>query len=491
MDANGREVYLISDLHLGGVQPTTDDPDDRGFRICTHGAQLAQFVDALAAKPPSVELIINGDMVDFLAEENPGGGWNPFTTDQQEAARKLDSIIDRDKAFFAALGQFLERGHRLVILLGNHDVELALPAVRRRLGERLGLTGRHDFQFIYDGEAYPVGRALIEHGNRYDQWNVVDNDGLRRLRSLLTRNQAVPADYQFKAPSGSHMVAEVINPIKTHYRLVDLLKPENEGAIPVLMAIEPGYRKVLARIVPLASSTRAHRLAGPAMPSFAGDISAQSTGDPFGENSFASDISARPAAPDPLDVILQQRLGAQAQVLQSAGGGAVSFAEDISARDTIDYSLGLLRLLTSSSRAGLDARLPALLAAVRSLQNDTTFDREVECQPYLGAAKTLASGGFDYVIFGHTHSARDVALPGSARYFNLGTWADLIIFPKHILQGPDATAIDGLRAFVEDMAAGKLGAWTSFIPTYVKMVVGSDGAIREAKLCDYTGPANV
>lgn len=491
MDANGREVYLISDLHLGGVQPTTDDPNDRGFRICTHGTQLAQFVDALAAKPPSVELIVNGDMVDFLAEENPGGGWNPFTTDQQEAARKLDSIIDRDQAFFGALSQFLERGHRLVILLGNHDVELALPAVRRRLGERLGLTGRHDFQFIYDGEAYPVGRALIEHGNRYDQWNVVDNDGLRRLRSLLTRNQAVPADYQFKAPAGSHMVAEVINPIKAKYRLVDLLKPEESGMIPVLLAIEPAYRKALARIVPLGNQTRAHKAKG-AMPDFAGDISAQPNDDPFGESSFASDISAVAAAPDPLDALLQQRMGAQASLLTAPAGGTIAFAEDISARSTLDAMVGWAGLLTSGSSADATSRLPALLYAVRSLQNDATFARDAECfTGYLDAAKDLARGGFDYVIFGHTHSARDVVMPGGARYFNLGTWADLIIFPKHILQGPDTAAIDGLRAFVEDMAAGRLSGWTSFIPTYVKMVVGNDGAIREAKLCDYTGPANV
>jgi len=491
MDVNGREVYLISDLHLGGVQPATSDPDDRGFRICTHGNELAQFVTALAARPAPVELIINGDMVDFLAEENPAGGWDPFTTDQQEAARKLDSIIDRDKAFFAALGEFLERDHRLVILLGNHDVELALPAVRRRFGERIGLTGRHDFLFIYDGEAYPVGRALIEHGNRYDKWNVVDYDGLRRLRSLLTRNQAVPADYAFQAPAGSHMVAEVINPIKAHYRLVDLLKPENEGAIPVLMAIEPGYRQVLGRILPLGVSTREHRLAGPAMPGFAGDIRSEGAIDPFGDNSFAADISGGAAAPDPLDALLQRRMGNEAALLK-AGLGESAFASDISARDTIDFGLGMLRLLASSSRDGFQARLPALLSAVRSLQHDTTFARDTECfGEYLGAATDLAAGGFDYVIFGHTHAARDVALPAGARYLNVGTWADLIKFPSAILGGPTPAALDGLRAFVEDMSTGKLSAWTSFMPTYVKLVVGSDGAVRDARLCDYTGPDNL
>lgn len=487
MDVNGREVYLISDLHLGGAQPATADPNDRGFRICTHGPELARFVDALAAKPPSVELIVNGDMVDFLAEDDGGAGWLAFTTDQDDAVRKLDSIIDRDKELFAAFGRFLERGHRLVVLLGNHDVELALPAVRQRFGERIGLTGRHNFHFIYDGEAYRIGRALIEHGNRYDAFNIVDYDGLRRLRSLLSRNQAVPADYAFAAPAGSHIVAEVMNPIKAQYRLIDLLKPENEAMIPVLMAIEPGYRKVLTKIAALGLQARKHKLAGPAMPSFAGDISAR--GDsPFGDDSFASDISAAPPKPDALDTIMKERLGSEAAVVM-AGAAANPFAEDISARETIDRSWGLARMLLSSSRETFQARLPALLAAVRSVHTDSTFTRDAECfTEYLGAAKELASGGFDYVIFGHTHAARDVSLPGGARYLNLGTWADLIKFPSQILSGPAPAALDGLRAFVEDMSTGQLSAWTSFTPTYVKMVVGTDGAVREAALCDYTGP---
>ena len=490
MNVNGREVYLISDLHLGGAQPATADPNDRGFRICTQGARLAQFVDALAAKPPSVELIINGDMVDFLAEDDGGAGWLAFTTDQKDAVRKIDSIIDRDQALFEALGRFLERGHRLVILLGNHDVELALPAVRQRLGERIGLTGRHDFEFIYDGEAYRIGRALIEHGNRYDAFNIVDYDGLRRLRSLLSRNQAVPSDYAFAAPAGSHVVAEVMNPIKAQYRIIDLLKPENEAMIPVLMAIEPGYRKVLTRIAALGLQARKHRLAGPAMPSFAGDISAQSSDSSFADDSFASDISSSAPPPDALEIVMRERLGGQAAVVLTGApaGAAGAFAEDISARETIDRTWGLARMLASSSREGFQTRLPALLAAVRSVHTETTFVRDAECfTEYLEAAKELAGGGFDYVIFGHTHAARDVSLAAGARYLNLGTWADLIKFPSAILSGPQPAAIDGLRAFVEDMATGKLSAWTSFTPTYGKLIVDSDGAVRDAMVCDYTG----
>ena len=58
-------------------------------------------------------------------------------------------------------------------MLGNHDIEMSLPAVRSALAKRLESTGKK-FAFIYDGEAHVRGGLLIEHGNRYDAFNVVD-----------------------------------------------------------------------------------------------------------------------------------------------------------------------------------------------------------------------------------------------------------------------------------------------------------------------------
>jgi UDP-2,3-diacylglucosamine pyrophosphatase LpxH len=430
--------------------------------------------------------------VDFLAEADPENTWSAFTADQAAAVRKLDAIVDRDPDVFQALGDVLGRGHRVTLLLGNHDIELALPAVRRRLMERLGIDGRHDFNFIYDGEAYVVGRALIEHGNRYDSFNVVDYDALRRVRSLLSRNQPVPDEYVFPPPAGSYMVAQVINPIKREYRLIDLLKPETGAALPILMALEPGYRSVLTRVAELSLRARQHRLESASLPSFAGDISATSR-DTF---TFAEDISApAAAAPDALDMVVRATLKEQTDLvlrIPAAAAGESSFAGDISARDVIDRTWGLARMLLSTDRSPLESRLPALLAAVRCLQNDRSFARDEECFPeYLDAAKDLAGRGFDYVVFGHTHLARDVAIPGGARYLNSGTWADLIRFPAEILAGSTQQALEGLRAFVEDMGAGRLHAWTAFVPTYVKLTLGADGAVRDVALKDYAPGALV
>jgi hypothetical protein len=73
-----RSVYVISDLHIGGIYPDHAAPHEqrqRGFRMMTRVAELAGFVRHLARLPddPPVELVINGDFIDFLAEEKGSG----------------------------------------------------------------------------------------------------------------------------------------------------------------------------------------------------------------------------------------------------------------------------------------------------------------------------------------------------------------------------------------------------------------------------------
>lgn len=512
-----RQVYIISDLHLGGVYPETQEPEDRGFRICTQGEKVAELVEAVAAKPAGetrVELVINGDMVDFLAEREAAPPfWRPFIQNQELAANKLTAVAERDRRLFDALGTLLENGHRLTVLLGNHDIELVLPKVRRRLEAILKVQGRHDFQFIHDGEAYVVGDALIEHGNRYDSFNVVDQDALRKIRSLLSRNQTVPDQYAFTPPAGSRMVSEVINPIKEKYRFVDLLKPETGAVVPMLLALEPGYRSILSRVAGIVLAASKHKLAGAAMPSFGGDISSEASsdvgavsygsyGDDMGGVSFGSDISSGGATPgDPLDKVLAEALGEPPQAFlaqlepEGAAYAAVDIGGDISTFSVIDNTLGLMQLLLAKSGGDIARRLPPLLKALRALQDDKSFDPAVEtASEYLNAALELAKGGFRYVIFGHTHLAKRVDLGGGATYLNSGTWADLIQFPAEILSGSQEEALAKVREFVEEMNTGRLKKWIRFKPTYVRLDVERDGdeeKVVEAALCDYTGPDGV
>lgn len=496
-----RRVYIISDLHLGGVYGQTNSPDNRGFRICTHVSTLTEFVNSLAGPNGDdikVELVINGDMVDFLAEQEPAPPYFvPFTSNTAAACAKLQAIADRDKPFFDALREFLNHNHRLTILLGDHDVELAMPSVRRKLREILAVQGNHDFELISNGEAYAVGDALIEHGNRYDSWNVVNHDSLRRISSLLSRNQAVPDEYAFDPPAGNKMVAWVINLIKQDYKFIDLLKPENDVALPTVLALEPGYRQILATVAKLAIEAQQHRMekGQPALPSIGGDISSNldASTATFGGDMGGGEMGGIPSQPavDAVDEVLKKTLGDHAAFLQSlnASGapGGPEIGGDISTADIVDRTLGLARLLFAHRDQDVGARLPALLEALRGLQPDQSFSRDVETNPAcLDAANQLMQGGFRFVIFGHTHLAKRIELkqPG-CYYLNSGTWCDLMQLPPEIITGNTSAALATLQQLAQSLATGLFDQWIIFRPTYVRLDVDAGERVVNAELCDY------
>lgn len=271
-----RRVYVISDLHIGGRYGT--EPGDRGFRICTHVEELVAFIGEIRAKSNEdavqAEVVINGDLSDFLAEEfEEGAKWRAFVDDAQVASSQFDVMVRRDRIFFDALADLLADGHRLTILLGNHDVELSFPQVRAKFERALRTDGESRLRFIYDGEAYVVGDAIIEHGNRYDPFNVVDFDGLRRVRSLQSRRLPPPPQFDFRRPPGSKLVASVMNPIKARFGFIDLLKPETAAAVPLLLVLAPEYLSELRKFAAAATEAVQRKSLSPLLPSFAGDIS--------------------------------------------------------------------------------------------------------------------------------------------------------------------------------------------------------------------------
>ena len=106
MSLVARIIHVISDLHLGGES----EPGNRGFRICTHEAELASFIDSLTQLPgPAIELVINGDVVDFLAERigDKPPHFSAFHYPEQNAVDCLDCIVERSADVFNALKRFL------------------------------------------------------------------------------------------------------------------------------------------------------------------------------------------------------------------------------------------------------------------------------------------------------------------------------------------------------------------------------------------------
>lgn len=471
------ELFVISDLHIGGQYSAT--PGERGFRINTHVDVLARFLAEVAARGEGgggrVELVINGDFVDFLAEEVPPGSrrHRSFISDQDEAVATFDALVERDRAVFDALGEVLAAGVTLTVVLGNHDLELSLPAVRARLGAALGADGQRRFGFVYDGEAHVVGSVLIEHGNRYDGWNVVDHDRLRRFRSECSRRLETSSDARFHPPVGSDLVERTMNPIKHDYPFIDLLKPETDAAIPLLVSLEPSLASVATAIetTRLDRKAASHGPVAPARPAQAGDIAGRGRGpapSPLGS------MLARRVSGDTLSELLAlveeaQKEGRASE--QEIAGGAAARA------------LSFMRLKLSPS---YESRLRILLGTLRGLHGDRSFDRSQEtAKEYLDAARALADRGFTTVVFGHTHLAKDVALPGQGRYLNTGTWADLIQVPSEIIVGSAVSALTSLRRFADAIQARQFGDYLIFRPTFAHVRLDARGRAVTAGVRDY------
>lgn len=474
MATANKSVYVISDLHLGG-KPALDG---RGFRICTREAELAAFVTKITkADAGTVELVINGDSVDFLAESSVDAPerWEAFRTNEAHAVAILDRIAERSALFFQSLQALLKKGHRLVILPGNHDIELNLPQVRARLRYHVGASGPADYEFIPHGEAYRVGDVLIEHGNRVDDMNFVDQNELRTFCGMLSRCDPKEKDFRYDPPAGSKLVAELINDIKKTYSFIDLLKPEKEAAFPIILALEPGRRGDLLRIATALAEGKLRRSRQLLL--------------------NWTNISAGPEPVLPLPSVDSELDPLQQSLLRTVK--RADFGEFHSSNGTVqeigafDRFQSFAALLFGHRNETWNQRLADLLAALRSFQNVSAFDQSVEVdESYADEASRLAYGPIRHVVFGHTHLAKMVKLGEGRFYFNSGTWADLLRLPKKILD-PTRTysPFAELEKLMKNLIKQKYDGYKMFHPTYVHFVQDPDGHSVQFELCNHNWKA--
>ena len=514
-----KRIYIISDLHLGG-RPDARDTSGQivrpGFQICHAYAPLTAFIDWVGREAEAfsgdTEIVINGDIVDFLADDDfdhPSLGAAIWTSNEADATTKLDRIIARTRADnprgpFDALRDFVAKGGLLTLMLGNHDVELALPSVRRHLQVVLEARGGR-LNLIYDGEAYVCGDLLIEHGNRYDPWNTIDHSALRQERSMLSRGLAVDENERrgryFLAPAGTLMVIHLINHLKRQYRFVDLLKPETGAVIPLLLALNLNLGELLQDILALTPVVlwrkRRGRLVSPVKPAWRGNLKPGQADHLSSLDEVLEDILGKDAALFPLE--LRRRKGdlSPASGFLTRLNRLAEKARKIS--EAAGYAANLFNIYLAPSE---QKRIERLHVALRILCADFSFDITREHPDYLEAATALIdTGKFSTVVFGHTHLPKQVNVQTDSGktggYLNTGTWADVIRLPEQIM-GSDEAAAKALTEFIEAMSTNSFDSYVRRYLSYVEATLENNlltqtnlysfcgaGAEREAPLTEF------
>ena len=431
------QLHVVSDLHLGGIP---------GAQIFNQGEALAAVIDHLAQVAPGqrVGLVLNGDIVDFLASEDA----RHF--DPEGAPDKLRAIM-RDPAFspvFDALGRFAHADDRvLVLVLGNHDVELALPDVQEVLIARIcggSAAARGRIRIAMDGTGYAcfVGgrRVLCVHGNDTDPWNVVDHQALRDF--IKAQNEGTPAK-ELRANAGTRLVVDVMNGIKRLYPFVDLLKPETVPVPGVLLALPA---RVHAPLLDFAKITL--RLAYDKARSEAGFLGADGPAPPAppADGYRALDLLVRGDAPKG-----DTAAAAATWLEQAESDFALEHRPlDVVGLDQGSEMLGVGGLLWDKIR-GNDTRDNLREALKKYLTGDRTFQADTPDETFRAHDASIGPE-VHFIVAGHTHLERQLPRKrGSGVYFNSGTWIRLIQ-----IQSEQLESLPAFKPLYEALSSGRL-----------------------------------
>ncbi|MBX2988069.1 MAG: metallophosphoesterase [Bdellovibrionaceae bacterium] len=182
---------ILSDLHLCEAEPVNPKyPLWKKFktRMFFFDGVFADFLSHLEDKAGGapIELILNGDIFDFdsvmaLPEEpvfrlswlEKKRGLFPRS---ERSSFKIKVILKDHPLFVEALRNFIARGHRVVFVIGNHDLELHFPAVQQEILRHLSLTPEAQDRVRFIDWFYISNQdTLIEHGNQYDPYCVCED----------------------------------------------------------------------------------------------------------------------------------------------------------------------------------------------------------------------------------------------------------------------------------------------------------------------------
>lgn len=226
-----RFKIVISDCHLsagrfyeGRLNPHEDFFfDDEMVEFFDHFSTGA-FGEHLNGNPVEVELIINGDYLDFLNVPHEGEFEDAIT--EAVSLKKLEAILAGHPKVMAALRRFASRsGKSITYLVGNHDPDLFFPAVRDRIVREWNPEGLHQpdgtpkVRILHDQDRlqFPEG-VEIHHGNQFEAVHVLN------FKSPLLKGSDLDEPV-LNLPWGSFYVLKVINRFKWERDYVDKVRP--------------------------------------------------------------------------------------------------------------------------------------------------------------------------------------------------------------------------------------------------------------------------
>jgi UDP-2,3-diacylglucosamine pyrophosphatase LpxH len=210
-------ILVVSDLHFG-EELLPGATSERRHAVELGARAFREFLRYHASRRLGGRpwrLVIAGDLFDFMSVFVPPSRDLPARTADERrfgldrgtraGVARMKAICENHRELLADMVRFAASGHRIDIIVGNHDLELLEPDVVTELHRQLRLAAATDRLGVTDPAAsalaperwaprievvpwfvYEPGVAWIEHGHVYDEgcsaeFNLAPTDASGRL----------------------------------------------------------------------------------------------------------------------------------------------------------------------------------------------------------------------------------------------------------------------------------------------------------------------
>jgi UDP-2,3-diacylglucosamine pyrophosphatase LpxH len=438
-----RSLLVISDTHIGAGGRAEGNRLEDFISDAEFSAWLSGLVAASQRDGIEMELVINGDWIEFLQIPavvgfEPGQPYPPAfysNPGEAEAVQRLEICWLRHPGVFRSLADFVHAGfprRSLTILFGNHDPELVYPAVQTRLAEMLGLAGGAADLLAVGERSYLKDGVYIEHGNAY-------TEAVNRFADPdAPWDPDKPA--QVERPVGSKFVTNFFNGLEWERPWVDGVFPIST-LIFFAIAYEPAYAVRLLQALLAAAP----------------DILTRSEDEPGVLAGPATEAVRRQIADPAAAAALVRRL-------QTDPALVAVFTRQVQAA------------LIEQGMEPPDDELAAALADLSPAERARVVEEQYWAQLEGAADEIARATGARVLLFGHIHARIEKTLPSGALYLNTGTW----IWQGDFRHADDATWQDLIHHPEKYADARDL--------TFARIDFDADGQITTARL-DRAGPA--
>ena len=203
---------IVSDMHLGKGKILKDGSVNKleEFFFGEKFAELLDYYTSGQFRHCQVELIINGDFLNFLQVDYQGHFLTVFT--EEVCLEVLKEIIKGQPEVFKALKEFgAKPGNQITYIVGNHDQAMLWPRLRSHLNEVVGVS------IHYKSIVYSFDGIHVEHGHMYEAANSVNPK-----KFFLKKDLPVPI---LNLPFGSHFFVDFVMKIKEKHPHIDKVRP--------------------------------------------------------------------------------------------------------------------------------------------------------------------------------------------------------------------------------------------------------------------------